>query len=318
MTELPPPPPPPRLAFPPIEYGGSLLLAWQLRNKRVLIVGGGEVAAGRLRSVLEADAFVTLIAPSSNLHPEVRFRVWSDPRATSRITYHDRNFHLPSPSSPVVEDSSEPDDLEGIDVVLTAIDDVETSRKIYELAHERRIPTNVADIPPSCDFYFGSQIRSGPLQIMVSTNGKGPKLASIIRKRLEGRLEELGGKRGLGEIVERVGALRERLRERAPDVGGSLGKRRMRWMIELCDTWSLEELGELDDVMMERLLDEGWEKGGKVPSFLSMGGVRAVGRDWTGRIVEWASVDHAVHLAVGVTVGAVVSFAVCRRLMPTT
>jgi len=69
------PPPPPPLAFPPIEYGGSLIVAWQLRNKRVLIVGGGEVAAGRLRNVLEADAFVTLIAPSSKLNPEVRFRI---------------------------------------------------------------------------------------------------------------------------------------------------------------------------------------------------------------------------------------------------
>jgi len=201
---------------------------------------------------------------------------------------------------------------------LTAIDDVETSRKIYELAHGRRIPTNVADIPPACDFYFGSQIRSGSLQIMVSTNGKGPKIAGIIRKRLQECLEELGGKRGLGEVIERVGALRERLRERAPDAGGTLGRRRMKWMIELCDSWSLEELGELDDPIMERLLDEGWEKGGRVPPFVSVVGVRAVGRDWAGRIVQWATPDHAAHIAIGTTVGAAVSFALCWRLMRST
>jgi precorrin-2 dehydrogenase/sirohydrochlorin ferrochelatase len=28
--------------FPEIQGGGSLILAWQIRNKRVLVVGGGE------------------------------------------------------------------------------------------------------------------------------------------------------------------------------------------------------------------------------------------------------------------------------------
>lgn len=31
--------------FPPVEGGGSLILAWQIRNKKVLIVGGGEVSS---------------------------------------------------------------------------------------------------------------------------------------------------------------------------------------------------------------------------------------------------------------------------------
>lgn len=59
----------------------------------------------------------------------------------------------------------------------------------------------------------------------------------------------------------KVGALRERLRERAPGVGGELGKRRMKWMIEVCETWEMDELAKLDEEKMERLLEEGWEKG---------------------------------------------------------
>lgn len=311
MTEIPPPPPP--LAYPPLDYGGSLILAWQLRNKRVLIIGGGDVANGRLRNILEADAFVTLIAPSSNLHPEVRYRIFSDPHASSRITYHDRMFILPSTTTSEIEHSDDDDDFKDVDMVLTAINDVETSQRIYDLAHSRRIPANAADIPPSCDFYFGSQIRSGSLQIMVSTNGKGPKIASIIRKELQDRVTELGGEKGLGTVIERVGALRERLRERAPGVGGILGKRRMRWMVALCDTWTLEELGQLDDRMMEKLLDEGWEKGARVPSFISVGGVRAIGRDWTERVSRWATFDHAAHLLYGFTIGATLSFLLSRR-----
>ena len=65
--------------------------------------------------------------------------------------------------------------------------------------------------------------------------------------------------------IERVGELRSKLRERAPGVGGELGKKRMGWMTDLCNVWDLDELALLDDAAMKKLLDEGWEKG-QVPS----------------------------------------------------
>jgi len=230
--------------------GGSLLLAWQLKHKNVLIVGGGDVASGRIESVLVADAHVTLISPSAGLHPLTKRFI---ERYPDRITHHDRAFGGAS-------------DLEKVDMVLTAIDDVEKSREICALARERRIPINVADIPPSCDFYFGSQIRSGPLQVMISTNGQSPKLANIIRKQIEQSLPE-----NAGEAVEKVGVLRSKLRERAPGVGGELGKRRMRWMIDVCTNWEMEDLALLDEDMMAKLLDDGWEKN-QVPRLEAVGG----------------------------------------------
>ncbi|KAI0665070.1 siroheme synthase [Cubamyces menziesii] len=230
-------------------HGGSLLLAWQLKDKHVLIVGGGDVASGRIESVLVADARITLIAPRACLHPLTQYFVDN----SDRITYHDRLF-------------AGPQDLEGADMVLTAIDDVETSRHICALCRERRIPVNVADIPPSCDFYFGSQIRSGPLQVMISTNGRSPKLANIIRRRIEECIPEHAG-----EAIEKVGELRTKLKERAPGVGGEVGRRRMRWMVDVCSSWDMEELALLDDKMMKRLLDEGWEKN-QVPKLEDVGG----------------------------------------------
>jgi precorrin-2 dehydrogenase / sirohydrochlorin ferrochelatase len=223
--------------------GGSLLLAWQLKNKHVLIIGGGDVASGRIESVLVADARITLISPRDGLHKLTQRFI----DATDRITYHDRAFAGPA-------------DLSGVDMVLTAIDDVEASREICALCRERKIPVNVADIPPSCDFYFGSQIRSGPLQIMISTNGQSPKLANIIRRKIETCIPEHAG-----EAIEKVGQLRSKLRERAPGVGGELGKKRMRWMIDVCNGWEMEELALLDDEMMLKLLDSGWENG-RVPT----------------------------------------------------
>lgn len=50
-------------------------MAFQLLNRRVLIVGGGNVAADRLRSVLPTGAKVTLVAPEDGMGEEVRYRV---------------------------------------------------------------------------------------------------------------------------------------------------------------------------------------------------------------------------------------------------
>ena len=226
--------------YPQVLPGGSLLLAWQLKEKRVVLVGGGGVAAGRLLNILQADALVTLIAPSSLLNKEVRYRITEDPMCAPRITYIDRLYQGP-------------EDLEGADMVLTAIDDNEASLAIWRDAKALKIPINVADVPSSCDFYFGSQIRRGPLQVMVSTNGKGPKLAALIRQRLEDALSP-----NVEVAIDKVGVLREKLKVRAPGIGGKVSRERMKWMIGVCDTWTMEQLAELDEPAMERLLDEGW------------------------------------------------------------
>ena len=285
----------------------------------MLIVGGGEVASTRLAKVLEADADVTLVAPSESLHPEVRYRIFSDPFTSNKITYHDRAFKFPDePLSASTSSEFNPNvgggDLEGVDVVLTAIDDVEISRSIYEHAHARKIPANVADIPPSCDFYFGAQLRSGPLQVMVSTNGKGPKIASMVRDSIRGHINDIGGPSGIGEIIERVGILRERLRERASGVGGEVSKKRMKWMVDLCDTWTLKELSLLDDGMMDKLLDDGWENGGRVPSFLAVGGISGAGKEWGSGVADWATLDRGIHLAAGFGFGAILTWLVLRHL----
>ncbi|KAL8933455.1 MAG: hypothetical protein Q9211_005773, partial [Gyalolechia sp. 1 TL-2023] len=100
--------------FPAIQGGGSLILAWQIKNKRVLVVGGGEacnrrrqathsayesnqVAAGRILNVLNADAKVTLVSPRDGLNEEVAYRV-----EKGQVDFIDRKF--------------EPSDLDGADM----------------------------------------------------------------------------------------------------------------------------------------------------------------------------------------------------------
>ncbi|KAI1413955.1 siroheme synthase middle domains-like protein [Hypoxylon sp. FL1857] len=221
--------------FPKVQGGGSLILAWQVKNKHVLVVGGGEVAAGRILNVLNADANVTVVSPSSGLNPEVRHRI-----ANNEVTHVDRVF--------------QPSDLETLpprngppDMVLVAVDDPAASTQIWKLCKQHRIPANIADVPPECDFYFGSVHRDGPLQIMVSTNGKGPRLAASIRKWIGNQLPK-----GVGDAIERIGELRTKLRQVAPNPEDS--PKRMRWMTAVSDAYSWDDMCGLTDEDMDNLL----------------------------------------------------------------
>ncbi|KAF8643768.1 hypothetical protein AX16_008787 [Volvariella volvacea WC 439] len=234
--------------------GGSLLIAWQLKNKNVLIVGGGKVAAQRIASILTTDGHITLISPSSGLSARTKTYIDSHPQ---RINYHDRFFQGR-------------EDLADMDMVLTALDDPQRSREIWELCRGARIPINAADLPDMCDFYFGAQIRDGPLQIMISTNGNGPRVAALIRDKIKGALSGNEGK-----AIEKIGRLRVLLKERASGIGGEIGGKRMRWMSSVCEEWSLEDFIMLDEPLLEKLLDSGWEED-RVPTFEELTGRKRV------------------------------------------
>jgi len=82
---------------------------------------------------------------------------------------------------------------------------------------------------------------------MVSTNGKGPRLANIVRRSIAENLPD-----NIGEAITKVGKLRQMLRKVAP--GPEEGPKRMAWMIKVSDAYSLEDLCEMTDKDMEALL----------------------------------------------------------------
>ncbi|PNY26810.1 Siroheme biosynthesis protein met8 [Tolypocladium capitatum] len=214
--------------FPEVQPGGSLMLAWQVKDKKVLVVGGGEVAAGRILNCLNADAKVTVVCPAAGLNEEVAYRV-----SENQVAHVDRVF--------------EPSDLDGADLVLVAIDDPAASTVVWKLCKETKIPANIADVPPECDFYFGSTHRDGPLQIMVSTNGKGPRLAASIRRFIGDQLPK-----NAGNAIESIGELRTKLRKIAPKPED--GPKRMRWMSKVSDAYKWEEMCNFTDEDMDNLL----------------------------------------------------------------
>ena len=198
------------------------------------------MAAGRILNLLNADAIVTVISPRAGLNEEVRYRI-----DNNQVKYIDRIF--------------QPSDLDHPwSLVLTAIDDPEASSEIWKLCKERRLNANIADVPPECDFYFGSVHRDGPLQIMVSTNGNGPRMAASIRKKIAQTLPP-----NLGDAITKVGSLRKKLRVVAPEPED--GPKRMKWMSAVCDQYSLEDFIAMTEDDMEVLLQSYIP--GTVPSF---------------------------------------------------
>lgn len=190
---------------------------------------------------------MTVVCPRDGLNDEVAFRI-----KKGQIQHFDRVF-LPIDLEPEKE----------IAMVLTAIDDPDASTRIWKYCKKMKIPANIADVPPECDFYFGSVHRDGPLQIMVSTNGNGPRLAASIRKQIGDMLP-----RGTGDSIRKVGELRKRLRRKAPGKGIDDISRRMTWMSQVCDQWSADDFNAMDEADMEELVR--YFDAGTVPSFESI------------------------------------------------
>ena len=100
---------------------------------------------------------------------------------------------------------------------------------------------------------------------MVSTNGKGPRLASTIRKLIAKQLPN-----DAGRAIETVGHLRVKLRQIAPRP--EEGLKRMAWMTQVSDAYSLDQMCDLTEEDMDNLLR--YYPSGKVPSLDTLNAMR--------------------------------------------
>lgn len=260
--------------FEPTTPGVSLCVAYQLKGKRVLVIGGGIVAAGRILALLNASAIITLITPLEGCCEEVLFRLQIEKVIP---IYHNRKFKGQQ-------------DLDEFDyeMVFTAIDEAGLSATIHSMAKLKRIIVNVADVPPLCDIYFGSMITKGPLQIMFSTGGKGPRIAARLRRDIEEKLST-----NVAEAIESVGKLRNELRQQVDGKDVTSIANRMEWMIKVCDQWSLNDLATMSPEERQSVL-QGYELGEARSKWEVKGwGIvgKALGRMGVGRCPARASPD---------------------------
>ncbi|MHB8255232.1 MAG: siroheme synthase CysG [Acidiferrobacter sp.] len=135
-----------------------------IRAARALVVGGGEVAARKVRVLKEAGAHVVVVAPE--LCATLRAL-----KAAHELTHIARPFEVA--------------DIDEARIVIAATNHSRTNKLVSEAATAARIPVNVVDHPGLCTFIMPSIIDRSPVLIAVSSGGASPILARLLRARLE-------------------------------------------------------------------------------------------------------------------------------------
>jgi uroporphyrin-III C-methyltransferase/precorrin-2 dehydrogenase/sirohydrochlorin ferrochelatase len=149
----------------------------KLEGRRVLLVGAGPVARGKLSSLLEVGARVTVVAPDA-----------SEALASSGVEVVRRCFR--------------PEDLAGTWFVVSAATG-DVNREVASAAEARGIFVNAVDDPACASAYLGGVVRRDGVTVAVSTHGQAPALAGLVREGLEALLP-----RELGAWLERAQVLR--------------------------------------------------------------------------------------------------------------
>ncbi len=135
-----------------------------INGKNCLVVGGGEVAARKVRMLQRSGAKVTVVAPELGQALEIQAR-------QGAVTHQRAVFS--------------PEQLADAVLVIAATNDAAVNRQVSETAKRQRIPVNVVDSPALCSFIMPSVIDRSPLLVAVSTSGASPVLARLLRARLE-------------------------------------------------------------------------------------------------------------------------------------
>ena len=133
-------------------------------DRRVVVIGGGRMAAAKLPALLAAGARVTVIAPT--IVPEIA-----------------------RPDVEVVLRDFEPADLDDA-WFATAAATPEVNRAVRDAAESRGVFVNAVDDPANATAYLGGTIARGGVTVAISTAGKAPALAGLLREALEAVLPE--------------------------------------------------------------------------------------------------------------------------------
>jgi siroheme synthase-like protein len=171
----------------------------KLQGRLVVVVGGGEIAAGKIDGLLRAGARVRVIAPEVH-------KAFVEPIRNREIEWVPRKFQA--------------GDISDATLVIAAASAPGVNASVFREAETRGILCNAVDDIENCHFYYGSIVQRGDLQIAISTNGKSPALAQRLRHELE---QQFGPEYEVW--LEWLGAARELLR--AADGGGTESTKQM-------------------------------------------------------------------------------------------
>ena len=131
----------------------------KLDGRKVVVVGAGPVAASKIDGLLAAGAAITVVAP--DVVPAI---------AATAVRIERRSF--------------EPADLDGAWFVVAAAPP-EVNRAVRAAGDARQIFVNAVDDPPNATAYLGGVVRKRGVTLAISTDGRAPALAGLLREGLE-------------------------------------------------------------------------------------------------------------------------------------
>lgn len=176
-----------------------LPLFHNLRGRRVLVVGGGEIALRKARLLAEAGACLQVVAPQ--IEDELRDLVGAGGGELRLRGYR-------------------AEDLDGCVLVIAATDDEVLNARVSGDAGQRSLPVNVVDAPALCSVIFPAIVDRSPLMVAVSSGGDAPVLTRLMRARLETLIPAAYG---------RLAGLAQRFRERVKRRFADVQQRRVFW-----------------------------------------------------------------------------------------
>ena len=163
-----------------------------IKQKPCLVVGGGDIAYRKINLLLKANAQVNCIAKEAcgNI-----IALADD----NKITLTQRNF--------------ESSDVDAQRLIISATDNKQLNAEVSELANFANIPVNVVDSPDLCSFIMPSIVDRSPIVIAISSAGKAPVLARLIRAKLESTIPHAYGK-----LAELAGSFRDKVKSKFDNI----------------------------------------------------------------------------------------------------
>lgn len=157
----------------------------ELTGQRVLVVGGGQVAARKVAGLLRAGAAVTVVAPDAV----------TDLADDPDVRWHQRDYRRGEAAS--------------YRLVFTATDDPAVNAQVARDCRAANVFVNSADDPANCTFTLPAVVHRGHLQLAVSTNGRSPAFSAWVRARLESEYTDVHAR-----LLDLLGDVRDEARSR--------------------------------------------------------------------------------------------------------
>ncbi|SMP87760.1 precorrin-2 dehydrogenase / sirohydrochlorin ferrochelatase [Epsilonproteobacteria bacterium SCGC AD-308-P11] len=179
----------------------------KLDNKKILIVGGGNIAYEKLEHLLDFTQDISVIAPELSAQMSEKIK-------EKNLSFHKRAYQV--------------GDIKEFAIVIVAVDDIALQSEIFDESKQYNCLCNAVDSVDYCDFIFPSYVKKDDLTIAISTSGASPAMAKHLKRFFQNIIPE-----GISAFLDEMKELRRTIPK---------GKERMKMLDKKAEdyikTWS--------------------------------------------------------------------------------